>query len=82
MLFDEGYYDPENVTDRHLLAFIFTPVIQKEIDIFRETNWNSHRVRTQKDAQEIPITYMLFQKLMVLKNVVCASHSCDNAFNW
>lgn len=51
MLLDEGFYDPDNETDRHLLAFIFIPVIQKEMDIFRETIWNSHRVRAQKDAQ-------------------------------
>lgn len=36
---------------RHLLAFIFIPLIQKEMDVFRETIWNSHRVRCQKDAQ-------------------------------
>lgn len=36
--------------NRHLLAFIFIPVIQKEMNIFRETVWNSHRVRRQKDA--------------------------------
>lgn len=37
--------------NRHLLAFIFIPVIQKEMEIFRETVWNSHRVRSQKDAE-------------------------------
>lgn len=37
--------------DRHLLAFVFIPVIQKEMDIFREMIWNSHRVRAQKEAQ-------------------------------
>lgn len=37
-------------SSRHLLAFIFIPVIQKEMDIFRETVWNAHRVRSQKDA--------------------------------
>ena len=37
-------------SNRHLLAFIFIPVIQKEMDIFRETVWNAHRVRSQKDA--------------------------------
>ena len=34
-----------------LLAFIYIPVTQKELEIFRETIWNSHRVRSQKDAQ-------------------------------
>ena len=37
--------------NRRLLAFIFIPVFQKEMDIFRETVWNSRRVRSQKDAQ-------------------------------
>lgn len=50
MLLEQGHYDPSNQTDRHLLAFIFIPVIQKEMDIFRETVWNAHRVRSQKDA--------------------------------
>ena len=47
--------------NRYLLAFIFIPVIQKETDIFRETVWNSHRVRIQKDA-EMPkgIPYHLY----------------------
>lgn len=36
---------------RYLLAFVFIPVIQKEMGIFRETVWNSHRIRKQKDAQ-------------------------------
>ena len=34
-----------------MLAFIYIPILQKEIDIFRETVWNNHRVRCQKDAQ-------------------------------
>lgn len=36
---------------RDLLAFIFIPVIEKEMNTFRETVWNSHRVRCQKEAQ-------------------------------
>ena len=36
---------------RNLLAFIYIPVIQKEMNIFRETVSNSHRVRHQRDAQ-------------------------------
>ena len=30
---------------------MYIPVIQREMDIFRETVWNSHRIRHQKDAQ-------------------------------
>ena len=37
--------------NRQLLAFIFIPVIQKEMETFRETVWNSHRVRSQREAQ-------------------------------
>ena len=51
MLLEKGYYDPDDEMDRYMLAFVFIPVIQKEMDIFRETIWNSHRVRSQKEAQ-------------------------------
>ena len=34
-----------------MLAFIYIPVVLKEMDIFRETVWNSHRVRHQRDSQ-------------------------------
>ena len=34
-----------------MLAFIYIPVLQKEMKIFRDTIWNNHRVRCQKDAQ-------------------------------
>ena len=37
--------------NRQLCAFIYIPVIQRELDIFWETIRNSHRVRSQKDAQ-------------------------------
>ena len=33
MLLEKGYYDPDDEMDRHLLAFVFIPVIQKEMDI-------------------------------------------------
>ena len=36
---------------RDLLAFVYIPVIQKELDIFRETVWNSHRARKQTKKQ-------------------------------
>ena len=51
MLLEKGCYDPDDDMDRHMLAFVFIPVMQKEMDIFRETIWNSHRVRSQKEAQ-------------------------------
>ncbi|XP_028394391.1 uncharacterized protein LOC114518567 [Dendronephthya gigantea] len=51
MLLERGHYDPNNETDRNLLAFVYIPVVQKEMDIFRETVWNSHRVRYQRHTQ-------------------------------
>lgn len=39
--------------NRKLLAFIYIPVIQKQLDIFREKIWNSHRVRKQ-NGKELP----------------------------
>ncbi|CAB3983394.1 Hypothetical predicted protein [Paramuricea clavata] len=32
-----------------LLAFLLIPVLQVQLDIFRETVWNSHRIPRQKD---------------------------------
>ena len=29
-----------------LLAFLMVPLIQREIDVFKETIWNTHRIRT------------------------------------
>ena len=33
-----------------LLTFIIFPLVQKELDVFRETVWNTHRIRAQKDT--------------------------------
>ena len=33
-----------------LFAFYIVPLIQKELDVFRETVWNTHRIRAQKDT--------------------------------
>ena len=32
-----------------MVAYVYIPVIQKELDTFRETIWNDHRGRKQKD---------------------------------
>ena len=37
-------------TYRNLLAYIFIPVIGKELKVFKETIWNNHRIRHQKDT--------------------------------
>ena len=34
---------------RMLLAFMMIPLLQKELDIFKESVWNTHRIRAQKD---------------------------------
>jgi len=33
-----------------MLAFIMVPVIQREIDIFKDTVWNMHRIRSKKET--------------------------------
>jgi hypothetical protein len=33
-----------------LLAYIMIPLMQRELDIFKDTIWNTHRIRKQKDA--------------------------------
>ena len=35
---------------RMLLAFVMVPLIQKELDVFRKTVWNTHRIRVQKET--------------------------------
>ena len=37
-------------TNRMLIAYIMVPLVQKEIDMFKDTVWNSHRIRAQKDT--------------------------------
>ena len=36
-----------------MLAYVYIPVVQKELDVFRVSVWNNHRVRKQKD-KELP----------------------------
>ena len=36
---------------RQLLAFVMIPLLQRELDIFKDTVWNNHRIRHQKDVQ-------------------------------
>ena len=36
-----------------MLAFIYIPVVQKELDVFRSTIWNSHR-GTRQAKKELP----------------------------
>jgi surface polysaccharide O-acyltransferase-like enzyme len=32
---------------RMLIAFLMIPVLQKQLDSFKDTVWNCHRIRTQ-----------------------------------
>lgn len=38
---------------RMMLAYVYIPIIQKELDIFKTTIWNNHRGRKQKN-KELP----------------------------
>ena len=35
---------------RSLLAFIFIPMMQTELDKFKDIIWNSHRIREQRET--------------------------------
>lgn len=35
---------------RMLLAYIMIPVVEKEVNDFKDIVWNTHRIRAQKDA--------------------------------
>ena len=37
-----------------MLAYVYIPVIQKELDAFRCSVWNAHRIRKQKN-KELPV---------------------------
>ena len=37
-----------------MLAFVYIPVLQKELDVFRTTIWNNHRSRYQR-GKELPV---------------------------
>ncbi|CAB4023493.1 Hypothetical predicted protein [Paramuricea clavata] len=47
---DRGHYDPHSDQDRMLIAFLMIPVLQKQLDSFKDTVWNCHRIRTQKET--------------------------------
>ena len=45
-------YDPNCITDRRIMAYIFIPVVQRECDVFKNL-WNAHRIRHQQGL-EVP----------------------------
>ena len=46
-LLDQGFYDPEDVVDRNILAYVYVPIVHREIDLFVEL-WNNSRTRLQR----------------------------------
>ena len=55
-LLDLALYDREDENDRNMLAYVYIPLIQREMDTFAEL-WNSSRCRLQKNTlmpDEIP----------------------------
>ena len=34
-----------------MLAFVLIPLLQKELNTFKDTIWNTHRIRQQKDTE-------------------------------
>ena len=45
---DVDLLDPDNILDLYVLHYVFLPVIQKQLDIFRET-WARHSLRTERN---------------------------------
>jgi hypothetical protein len=37
-----------------MLAFVYIPILQKELDVFRRTIWNNHHSRYQR-GKELPV---------------------------
>ena len=46
---------------RDILAYILIPILQKEMDLFKDTFRNTHRIRTQKST-DLPsgVPYHIF----------------------
>ncbi|XP_078487929.1 uncharacterized protein LOC144745874 [Ciona intestinalis] len=44
---DLGHYNPDIALDRDILAFVYIPVLEKEMKVFVD-NWNTHRIRYQR----------------------------------
>ena len=34
-----------------ILAFVLIPLLQKELNTFKDTIWNTHRIRQQRDTE-------------------------------
>jgi hypothetical protein len=75
---------------RSLLAYLFVPLLQKELDVFKDNVWNTHRIRHQKDTYlpdgvpnhvyAFPEEYGLEEcgKLIPIKSgIVCKQRGCQ-----
>ena len=49
-LLERNEYNPRNINQRHALAYVFLPKIQRECDAFVDL-WNSHRIRSQNNLE-------------------------------
>jgi len=49
-LLHQGHYSPHVKHDRDILSFVMVPIVQREINVFKDTVWNSHRIRYQKNC--------------------------------
>ena len=48
-LLDPGFYYPEDEKDCNMLAYVYIPNVQREIDLFVEL-WNNSRNRLQRNT--------------------------------
>ena len=48
-LLEQGHYDLQNEVHRNIIAYVYIPVLEREMHLF-VTNWNNDRIRFQKDT--------------------------------
>ena len=48
-LLEQGFYDREDENDRKIQAYVFIPIVQREIDLFVEL-WNNSQTRLQRNT--------------------------------
>eukprot|EP00731_Ephydatia_muelleri_P003188 Em0001g3188a len=48
-LVEDGFYDPTITLQRHIAAYVFEPLLRKELHEFKE-RWNQHRIRYNRRA--------------------------------
>ena len=61
-----------------ILAFILIHLLQKELDTFKDTIWNSHRIRKQRDTglpNGVPNHIYSFPNAYGLEE--CGMFTCD-----